>query len=261
MVRFRDGAGRLARHGAADAVAHRLVGLPVAAGGERVAVGPVRRVPLRVPIAAAHAGDQGRTDAIALDGERVIRIGDVEVLDPGEHELAVGGTAGREGNAVEGTASHGVPDQVQPPNHRGDIALDRSHGWRRREGVRFPDTEVGRPHRLDDLVRHRIPTDVAEGAGETTGDRAVAAGEEAGQQIRRVGHEGERRPRIDRMAVEEPGRAGDQRGGRTERAHPVHLHDVPGCRHRGADFQQGRVVEQGRDAVAPPRRRRRTSPS
>lgn len=48
--------------------------------------------------------------------------------------------------------------------------------------------------------------------------------------------------------------ATSRRIGRTERAHPVHLNDVPGSRHRGADFQQGRVVEQGSDAVAPPRR-------
>lgn len=184
----------------------------------------------------------------------MIRVGDVDVLDPGEHDLDVGGAAGRAGKAVEDAASHGVPYQVQPPNHRSDIALDRSRGGHRREGVRFPGTEVGRPHRVDDLVRDRVPSDVAEGGGETTGDRAVAAGEEAGQQVRRVAHEGERRPRIDRMAMEEPGRRGDQRGGRTERAHPVHLQDVPGCGHCGANFQQRRVVEQGSDAVAPPRR-------
>ena len=122
----------------------------------------------------------------------MIRVGDVDVLDPGEQEIDLGGMAGRAGKAVEDAASQGVPEQVQPPNHRGDIALDRSPGGWRREGVRFPDTEVGRPHRLDDLVRDRVPTDVAEGGGETTGDRAVAAGEEAGQQVRR-GRAGNRR--------------------------------------------------------------------
>ena len=159
MVRFRDGAGRLPRHRA---------------------VYPVGRAPVRVPIPAAHAGDQGRTDVIALDGERVIRVGDVDVLDPGEQEIDLGGMAGRAGKAVEDAASQGVPEQVQPPNHRGDIALDRSRGGWRREGVRFPDTEVGRPHRLDDLVRDPVPTDIAEGAARRPGDRAVAAGRGGG---------------------------------------------------------------------------------
>ena len=49
----------------------------------------------------------------------------------------------------------------------------------------------------------------------------MPAGEEATQQVRRVAHEGERRPRIDWILAEEPCGASDQRGGRTERTHPA----------------------------------------
>ena len=60
MVRFRHCTEAFVRDRPADAVAYRLVGLPVAAGGERVAVRAVGRLTLRVPIAAV------RTRAISV---------------------------------------------------------------------------------------------------------------------------------------------------------------------------------------------------
>ncbi len=254
MVGLRHGAGRLAGNRSADAVAHRLVGLPVAAGGEGIAVRPVLRVPFGIPAVAAHAGDERRTDAIALDGERVIRIGDVDVLDPGEHAVDVRRARGRGRETVENRSPHGLPGQAQPVDDRGGVAADRSGRGRRSEGVRFTDGEVGRPHRLDDLVRDAGLTDIAERGGQTAGDRAVPAVEQAGQQVRSVVHQGERRPPIDRILLEEPGAAGDQRGGRAEGPHPVDLDDVVGGGQRGADFEQGRAVQQGSDLVASPRR-------
>ena len=121
----------------------------------------------------------------------------------------------------------------------------------RRERIGFPYVEVGRAHRDAYLVRDAVPADVAEGRGQTPGDRRMAAPEEAGQQIRRVAHKGERRPRIHRGPQEVPRRARHQTGWQTECPNPVQLHDVPGVGHRRADFQQGRAVEQRRDPVTP----------
>ena len=109
----------------------------------------------------------------------MIRIGHVDVVDPGEQEADVDGAVGRAGKAVQDPVSHGVPGQSQPLNHLGGVAVDRQGGGRRRKGIGFADDEVGRPHRLDDLVCDPIFTDIAEGGGEAAGDRPAPTGEQA----------------------------------------------------------------------------------
>ena len=250
MVRFGDRAGRLAGDDAADAGEHGLVRLPVAAGGERVAVRPVLRVAVRVPAAAPHPVDQGRADPVALDGERVVGVRHVGVGDAGEHGFDVGGAAGRLGKAREDATPHGFPRQAQALNHRRRAHADGPGRRRRRERIGFAHVVARRPHRGADLVGDAVPAGVAEGGGQASGHRAATSREQAGQKIGRVAHAGERHPRVDRTPAEEPRRARGERGRQTERAQAVDVHDVAGGGQRGADFEQRRAVEQRGDPVA-----------
>ena len=207
----------------------------------------------RVPGAAAHPLDQGRTDAIPLDGERVAGVRRVEPVEPFENGVDAAPAFGRGGKAVEDGAAHRVPHQAYALRHGGGVPAKGEGRGRRLEGVAFAHAEIGRAHRLGDVVRDPLPTEGAEGGGQATGDRAaMAAVEEAAKQGRRIGHEGERGALIDRVQSEEPGRARDQRGREAERAHSVQGHDfLSAGRQYGADFGQGRPVGQRGDLVAP----------
>ena len=139
VVRLGDRAGRLAVEHAAEAGEHGLVRLPVAAGGERVAVRPVFRAAVGVPVAAPHPVDQGRADLVALDGERMVGVRRVDVRDVGEHGVDVGGAAGRRRKAVEDAPPHGVPRQAQAPDDRVGVPAEGP-----REGVRGTGRLFGR---------------------------------------------------------------------------------------------------------------------
>lgn len=95
----------------------------------------------------------------------MVRVGHVDVLDPGEQGFGIGGAVARAGEAREDAFAHRVPQQPQALNQGRGLAEQWTGGRGRREGVGLADTEVGRPHRRDDLVRHAVPADVAEGGG------------------------------------------------------------------------------------------------
>ena len=177
-------------------------------------------------------------------------IRDVDLLDPFENRGDVAPAPGRSGKAVEDRAAHGVPHQAYALHQGGYVPAEGQGGGRRVKGIAFAQGEAGGAHRVHDLVRDPLPADAAKGGSQPPGNRAVSAVEESAQQVRSIGHEGERRPCIDRILLEVPGRARDQRGGQAECAHPVQRHDVLGIGQCGTNFEQGRPVEQGGDPVA-----------
>ena len=215
---------------------------------------PIFLVAVGVPGPAAHPLDQGRADAIPLDGERVPGIRHVDLLDPFENRVDIAPAPGRSGKAVEDRAAHGIPHQAYALHQGGQVPAEGQGGGRRCKGVAFAHGEAGGAHRFHDLVRDPLPADAAKSSRQPPGNRAVSAVEESAQQVGGIGHEGERRPCIDRILLKVPGRACHQRGGQAECAHPVQLHDVLGIGQCGAHFEQGGPVEQGGDPVAPPGR-------
>ena len=145
---------------------------------------------------------------------------------------------------------HGVPRQAQAVDHRRSVSADGPGRRRRRERIGLAQVEARRAHGGGDLVRHPVPAHVSEGGGQASGHRGPPRREKARQQIGRVAHERERRPRVDRTPAEEAGRARGERGRQAERAQAVEVHDVARRRQRGAHFQQRRVVGQRGDPVA-----------
>lgn len=94
MLLVGDEAGVLATQDAIQAIENSLIGEPVAARGQSIFIFAILLVGFRIPRAAADALDQFRADAIALDRQRMIGVGDVAVL----YALEIGAGPGGGGN-------------------------------------------------------------------------------------------------------------------------------------------------------------------
>ena len=73
---------------------NKLKGLPVTARGECIAVPPVRITIVRVPVAGAHPLDQLWGHAISLNGQRVVGIAAVNLVDKAQIGFGIPGQAG-----------------------------------------------------------------------------------------------------------------------------------------------------------------------
>src|SRR5437868_3356063 len=141
-----------------------------------VAVALVR---IRVPGAAAHPYDKCRANAVTFDGQRVIGVGDISLLHTFHIGAGVAGPSWRRGEAVDYGAAHLLPHEADSTRIGGYLPPWQRQSDLARERVLFPHAVAGGPHSADDVVGDALAPDVAKRSGEPSGDRAMAAIQEA----------------------------------------------------------------------------------
>ncbi|MNS59777.1 hypothetical protein D3C72_927480 [compost metagenome] len=147
----------------------------IAPCGQCVALLTVFIISLWVPVSAPNPIDQSRIDPIALDGKRVIGVGDVEVLHSleivaGSNDLP-GGRRKPSGNV----SPQGLPHQPDALGRRRLVASVDEPRQSSGKGIALPDVVTGRAHSRENLIGFSITADVATCAGEAARDDGVPA--------------------------------------------------------------------------------------
>src|ERR1700733_10125018 len=114
MIMPRDRTGILVGEDLTDTVFDELERLPVATGRESVMMFPVALDRFRFPVAEADALDQVGADLVAFDGQRIIGVGDVDLIDVTEVSLRICRYVGRFGEGLENVLAHMRPGYPQP---------------------------------------------------------------------------------------------------------------------------------------------------
>src|SRR6266436_3426342 len=132
---------------------------------------PLKATPSRLP----HSLNQGRRDGVAFNGQRVVSIGSIDFVDVAKIRFIVCRKSRRFGEYREDLATHRFPKH-----------LNATHDWsggtaRAAEYVSgfkwtaFSHIVSRALHRAENLVREVAAPGLAEGFGEITGFRRMAA--------------------------------------------------------------------------------------
>src|SRR5690606_1173627 len=112
MIVFDDRTGVLVVQDLRDAAFNRVECQPVTARGHGIAPLLVRRVVIGVPSAASNALDERLADAIAFDRQRVIGVGDVDLVNSLHVGVGVLRYARRPGKTPDNVFTHALPGRV-----------------------------------------------------------------------------------------------------------------------------------------------------
>ena len=116
-----------------DTVLHPLRRLPVAARCKRIAVLVVRLMRFGIPCALVRACDQLGSDAVALDGEGVIGVALIDIIDEFEIGIGVFWQARQRWEDRDDILAVQTPERLKPVNDWGNA------GWQRPEFLLFRD--------------------------------------------------------------------------------------------------------------------------
>ena len=213
MILLGNGPGVLATQDPAQAFLHGLKGKPIASRRERIALLAVLFVCIRVPRAAAHALDQRGADAVAFDRQRMIGVGHIDVLHLFEIDIDILRASRRRRKLFDDWATHLLPHETDAAGVRRRLAPRERQIDPAFERVLFAHAVPGSAHGVHDIIGNTVAPDVTESACEPPGDLAVPALEKAVQHLRSIPDRRKRCARVGGIALEERGRAGNQRCG------------------------------------------------
>ena len=168
---------------------------------------------VRVPRAAAHAIDQCGIDAVAFDRQRVIGVGDIDLLHLLEIGVDILRPCRRRRKLFDDRPTHLPPHEADAACVGGRLTTREHKIDPACERVLFAHVVTGSAHGAHDVIGDAVATDVAESACKAPGNRAVSTRQKAVQHLRSIADRRKCRARVSRVVLKERGRAGNQRCG------------------------------------------------
>ena len=132
----------------------------------------------------------------------MIGVGLVNIVHALEIGFGVIGHPRTFGKAVDDGVAHGLPHQPDTAGIRRSVPLRQSEVETTVERIGFPDSVTGGLHGSDDLISDPVAANIAERAGEPSGNDTLPPIKEQVKNVGCVGNLGERRACVDRMGPE-----------------------------------------------------------
>ena len=239
MIAIGDRARVLVCQNRGNTLADHLEGLEVAARGHRVALLLVLIDVVGIPVSRAHAFDQIGADAIALDRKGMVGVCLVNIVYALEIGFGVIGHSRAFGKVFDDGVAHGLPHQTDAAGIGGPLSVRQGEVKSAVKRIGFADRVAGGLHGGDDLIGDPVAADIAERAGEPSGDDTLPPVEEQVKNVGCVRNLGERRACVDRMGPEKPFGHVDQCRPQAEQAQAVLLCHLVRERHDQTHLEDG----------------------